>query len=208
LEFFGMVGAKGSPSARRERITTLEAAFDRADKPENQQQLRQRIGTLLGGSATLHIGGVAETEIKTRKANTERSIQVIRGALLKGILPGGGAALLACQSVLRKLAKQAADLDEQMAYKILCHMLEEPTRTILGNAGYEPNPLLVALNRSGSGCGFDARTGNMVDVVEAGIFDSADVLIAAVTRAISSAALALTIDVLVHHKKPEVSLDP
>jgi chaperonin GroEL len=207
-EFFGIVGPKGSPHARRERVSNLEAAYERADKPENQQQLRQRIGALLGGSATLHIGGVTETEIKTRKANTERTIQVVRGALLKGILPGGGVALLDCRSMLQKMAKQANDLDEQVAYKILCHMLEEPTRTILANAGHEASPILAALNGDDAGCGFDARTGNIVDVTEAGIFDSADVLMAAVSRAVTSAALALTVDVLVHHKKPEVSVNP
>ncbi len=207
-EFFGIVGPKGSPHARRERIANLEAAFDKTDKLDIQQQFRQRIGTLLGGSATLHIGGVTETEIKTRKANAERAIQVVRGALMKGILAGGGVALLDCRSILQKMAKQASELDEQVAYKILCSMLEEPTRAILTNAGYEPSPILAAMDRGDSGCGFDARTGKIVDVVEVGIFDSADVLIAAVTRAISSAALALTVDVLVHHKKPEVSVNP
>ena len=207
-EFFGIVGPKGSPLTRRQHIARLEAAFEKADKPQDQQKLRERIGTLLGGSAILRIGGVTESEIKARKANTERTIQVVRGALMKGILPGGGVALLACRSILQKMIKQASELDEQVAYKILYRTLEEPIRAILINAGHEPNPILAALNQAESGCGFDARVGSIVDVIEAGIFDSADVLIAAVSRAISSAALALTVDVLVHHKKPEVSINP
>ncbi len=207
-EYFGIVGPKGSPLARRQHLTKLEAAFEKADKPEDQQKLRQRIGILRGGSATLHIGGVTETEIKTRKDNAERTVQVLRGALRKGVLPGGGVALLACQSVLRQRSKQAQDFDEKVAYNMLSRMLEEPIRTILSNAGHEPEPIMATLDRSDSNCGFDARTGEFADVVDVGIFDSAEVLIEAVTRAISSAALALTIDVFVHHKKPEVAVNP
>lgn len=208
MDFFGMVGAKGSPVARRAQITKLEAAFERADKPEAQQKLRERIGTLLGGSATLRIGGAAESEIKARRATTERAVLVIRNALRKGILAGGGVALLDCRAVLQRMAAQAQHLDEQVAYKILCRMLEEPTRVLLTNAGYEASPIISSLNQAEAGCGFDARVGKIVDVFEAGIFDSADVLIAAVTRAVSSAALALTVDVLVHHRQPEVSVNP
>ncbi len=207
-EYFGIVGPKGSPIRRMQHLTKLEAAFDKAEKPDDQQKFRQRIGILRGGSATLHIGGITETEIKTRKSNAERTVQVLRGALRKGVLPGGGVALLACRSILRQCSKQAQDLDEKVAYNILSRMLEEPIRTILSNAGHEPEPILANLTHSDSNCGFDAHTGTIVDVVDKGIFDSAEVLIEAVTRAISSAALALTIDVFVHHKKPEVAINP
>ena len=208
MEFFGVVGGKGSPLKRREHIRELTAAFDSADKPDIKSKLRERIGTLLGGSAILRIGGLTESQIKARKASTEQTIVVLRNALKRGILPGGGVALLCCQSVLQRMAAQTPTLDEQVAYRILSRTLEEPIRSILVNAGYEPNVMLAELEHAEFGCGVDARNGKIVNVMETGIFDSADVLIAAVTRAISSAALALTIDVLVHHKNPVVSVTP
>ncbi len=86
--------------------------------------------------------------------------------------------------------------------------LEEPASVILQNAGYDARPWLHEIDRAPDGHGFDARSESIVDVLEAGIVDSAGVLRTSVHEAIASAALALTVDVLVHKKHPEMSFEP
>ena len=122
------------------------------------------------------------------------------------MLPGGGVSLLACRPTLQKMLDQSTDSDERAAYRILLKALETPMRTILGNAGYDASEMMAEIRHAGAGSGFDVRSGQIVDVAEAGIFDAANVLRAAVRSAVGGAALALTVDVLVHHKRPERTL--
>ena len=86
--------------------------------------------------------------------------------------------------------------------------MEELARTLLSNAGYDASEIMAKINRAGVGYGFDLNTRQVVDMVQAGIFDVAQVQKEAVRAAIATAALALTIDVLVHHKKPQESIEP
>ena len=130
----------------------------------------------------------------------------LRGALQRGILPGGGAALLTCRPVLHRMAQEAGDLDERMAYRILCRALEEPTRAILRNAGYDVEPIIRQITTAGSA--FDVRCGQITDMAIAGVLDSASVVMSAVREAITIAALALTVEVLVHHRNPITSVNP
>ncbi len=125
---------------------------------------------------------------------------------MQGTLPGGGAALLACRSALQQMAECAETPDERMAYRILSRGLEEPTRAIVENAGYEAAPIIAQITQPGTG--FDVRNGQFVDMASAGIIDSAGVVMAAVHEAIASAALALTIEVLVHHRNPANVVNP
>jgi chaperonin GroEL len=125
-----------------------------------------------------------------------------------GVLPGGGVALLACRTMIRRAQRQQVEADERAAYTLLLNALAEPTRVILSNAGSEPSPLIAEIERAGPGQGVDARTGQLVNVTQAGILDSASAQIAAVRAAIAGAALALTVEVLVHHRTPDMTLDP
>ncbi len=81
--------------------------------------------------------------------------------------------------------------------------MEAPARTIFENAGYESSQVIAQINHAGPGCGFDVLSGRMTNMAEAGIYDVASVQKAAISGAVTTAALALTVDVLVHHKKPE-----
>jgi chaperonin GroEL len=202
LRGFGIVGGKGNPRALRQHITELRAAYRAAKLVEDRQELQKRIGKLIGGSATLKIGGATNAEIKARKEVAEQTAQAIRGAIIEGVLPGGGVSFLACRPVLEKMLAVAADVDERAAYGILSEALAEPIRTIVGNAGYDPGEVLAKITQAGSGHGFDVMTGQVANMAEAGILDSAAVLKTAVQSAVASAALALTTEVLVHHKKP------
>ena len=202
LHHFGLVGGKGDPRLLRRHIADLRSAFKRAQDQEARQGLQQRIGKLIGGSATLKIGGATKAEIRARKTVAEQTAEAMRGALIEGVLPGAGMALMACRPALQQCLDAATDPDERAAYQVLITALAEPMRTIIANAGYEPGEILGEISGAGPGYGFDVNAGRVVEIAQAGIFDSASVQKTALQSAVASAALALTTEVLVHHKNP------
>lgn len=204
--YFGIMGGKGNPRALREHIVSLRAAFRQADDSDVRKKLRERIGKLMGGSATLWVGGATELEINARKELAQRASDALRGAITDGVVPGGGVSLLACRPALQERLDQSTDPDERAAYQILIKALEEPIRTILTNAGYDASEVMAEMKRADAGYGFDVRSGQIVEMAKVGIFDAASVQKAAVHSAVASAALALTIDVLIHRKAPKESL--
>jgi chaperonin GroEL len=195
---FGIVGGQGDPRELREHIAVLRAAHARADEASDREKLESRLGKLISGSAILKVGAFTETELKARKELAERTASAMRAAMREGVLPGGGAALLACRPVLQQRLEQSEDVDERMAYRILLRAVEAPFRTLVENAGYEPSVVLGRVDQAGPGHGFDIISGEVVDMAELGIFDPAVVQKAAVRSAIGGAALALTTDVIVH----------
>jgi chaperonin GroEL len=205
-EYFGVVHGKGSPLALRDHVAQLRKAFEGTEDLDIRKKLRERIGGLMGGAAILRVGGSTDLEIKARMDSAERTANALRGALAHGILPGGGAALLACCTALRKRAERAPHLDERMAFRILSRALEEPIRTILANAGYDAQPMMARIMKARAG--FDVRCGKIVDMTCTGILDSAGVVESAAHGAIASAALALTVEVLVHHRNPVTAVNP
>ena len=198
---FGVVGGKGNPRALRQHIATLRASFERTDEPVLREELRARIGKLMGGSATLWVGGATELEIAARQELAKRAAAAVRGAMMEGVLPGGGVSLLACRPVLERMLDQSTVPDERAAYSILIKAVAEPIRTIVANAGYDASEIMAEIKLAGSRYGFDVTSGQVVDMMGAGIRDAAIVQKSAVYGAITIAALALTIDVLVHRQE-------
>jgi chaperonin GroEL len=207
-EFFSVIGGSGDPIQIREHIANLKARYANIDDPDIRELTLTRLGKFMGGSATLFIGGISEIEIDDHKDLAEWAIGSVRGALLKGVLAGGGAALLACKPRMDQKASQAESLDERVAYQVLSRALEEPTRTILENGGYDSSVFLAKIAQAGPGYSLDIRSGQVVDMVQAGIFDSAGVLLEAVRGAVSTAALGITVDVMVHKKRQKIANRP
>lgn len=199
---FGIVGGKGNARRLRSHIATLRQAFAAASEPAQQTTLRQRIGKLIGGSATLLIGGHAEIEITAREELARRTAGLLRSALREGVVPGGGVTFLACRTRLQRACDASADPDEQAAYGILIRALEEPFRTIVANAGYDAAPVLAEVDRAEEGFGFDVRCEAVVDMAQTGIVDIAAAQRAVIHATVTAAALALTVDTLVHKRKP------
>jgi chaperonin GroEL len=206
--YSGIVGGSGNPRALRAHVASLRSAFGRATDKDLRQKLQKRIGKLMGGSATLWVGGTTEAEIKTRRELAERTADALRGVVREGMLPGGGVSLLACHQPLQQRLEHSADANERAAYQILIKAMEAPIRAILTNAGYDASEVMAEIRLAGNGHGFDVRSRHIVDMAQAGIWDAAAVLKAAVHSAVSGAALALTTDVLVHHKKPQQVMEP
>ncbi|MGQ9584235.1 MAG: chaperonin GroEL [Anaerolineae bacterium] len=208
-QFFGIVGGKGDPKRLRHHITCLRSAFGRRiEGEEAHKQLRERIGKLMGGSATLLVGGATESEVHARRELAERTANVLRAALRGGVLPGGGVALLNCRQGLYRQMKASMDTDERAAYRTLIKASETPIRIILTNAGFDASEVMDHINQTDSSHGLDVRSGKIVNVVQAGIWDVATVLKTAVQSAVAGASLALTTDVLVHHRNPEQVVHP
>jgi len=199
MDNFGMVGGKGDPRRLRRHIAQLRAAIAGVDDPQTRKRLQIRIGKLLGGSAVLWVGANTPLDLEARKALAERSAEAMRGAIRSGVVPGGGAALLACRPILQSKKRAAEDVAERMAYHILLAAVEAPIRALLENAGFKPDDVLA---RTNGRLGFDVLQRQVVDMTQAGLYDAASVVKAALFSAIRGAALALTVDVLVHQSKP------
>ncbi len=206
-QFFGIVSGKGNPHKIREHYWSLKSQYARLEFGEARTMMRNRIGKLLGGAVVLHVGGATETEINVRKDLAERSVESIRGALIDGVLPGGGMAFLACRPALKQAQQQAQDPDEVAAYRILFNAMDLPLRTMAENAGLRPDEVMAELKHSGPGFGYDIRRQQVIPMAQGDILDPAHVVQLAAYRSIVGAALLLTVDVLVHHKNPKIVAD-
>lgn len=207
-EYFGIIGGGGDPRVLRQHIAALRAGFKRAPDNDSRKKLRARIGKLMGGTATLWVGGFTPADIEFKKELVERASDAVRGAMLEGVAPGGGVALLACRPMLERMLREATTPDARAAFRILHRALEEPARVLAENAGYNPSEVMAQIKHAPPGFGFDTTMGQVVDVTAAGILDSASVLREAVFSAITSAGLALTTDVLVHKRRPVKEFNP
>jgi chaperonin GroEL len=203
---FGLYEGRGDPRHIRKRIAQIKGALDKAEGEHARGELQMRLGRMHGDTAILRLGAIHEAERTARKAMAERALTSLRGALCDGAVPGGGVALLNAQAALQTLV--ANNEEERHAYKILARALEEPMRAIAKNAGYAPDVILERVKSSATGFGFDAVTGQIVDMQACGVLDSASVIKKALEIAIGGAALALTTDVIVHHKKPVECVEP
>jgi chaperonin GroEL len=205
MERFVIVNGRGEPRALRGHLATLHRGIEKSDTPEQRNKLRERIGRLFGGAAILSAGGATETEMKTRRELAERAALVLRSALREGIVNGGGNALLDCRAALDAFSKSILDEDERAGCRALIKVLDAPARRILTNSGFDPSSFLTQL---GHGRGVDARNGEIVDMQSAGILDSAASVRGALISAVRSAALALTVDVVIHKRNPQASVNP
>ncbi len=203
---FGIIGGQGDPRQLRRHVGNLQARHEREDDSDRRDKIRARIGKLMGGSATLWIGGLSESEIEARKASAEATADAMRAAVRDGVLPGGGLSFMKCRERLASKLNGAADPDERAAYRILHEALTEPARVIYQNAGYEPGDILGRLAQAGDGHEFDVLNGCLSD--NGRLLDGAAIQKMALKNAVMTAGMALTIDVLVHHRAPEIARDP
>lgn len=210
-EFFGIVGGKGDPRRLRQHLAQLRAAFAQATKVSARRDLQQRIGKLMGGTATLWVGDNTEPAIQQRVERAKRAAAAQRSAIRDGVVPGGGVALLDCKAALQQRLSSITDENERAAYNIVIRALDVPLRTMLANAGFslmETGAIFADIEREGRGFGFDLRSHCVHPMMKAGVYDSTGVIKAVVRHTLATAALALTIDTLVHSRNPAVAAQP
>jgi len=204
---FGLVSDREDQGELTEHLADLLELVEYATDKDAEAFLRERIGKILGGAAILRIGDAVPSRMDSRIAIAKETAKSLRRAIRDGILPGGGVALLACREALEQALNPAADSDARAAQQMLLRALAQPIRTICNNAGFD-SAKVAELQDQPSGYGVDVRNGAIVDVLDAGIIDVASVTEAALRGAVTSAALALTIDVLLHHAQPEQTYAP
>ena len=201
-QYFGISAGKGDPRQLRQHIAMMRASYAKSKDTKLRKRLQERIGKILGGSAALFVGDPSPLSAQMRKELAERTAEAMRGAMRSGVLPGGGVALLACKEIMLEKFHQSRETDERAAFRILAAACEAPIRTLLDNAGENPFEILPQILRAGRGYGYDVVQRKIVNMAEAGIVNSAAVVREAAFQAIHGAALALTVDVLVHRSNP------
>ena len=190
-----IVDGNGDQEAIKGRINQIKAEIENTDSDFDREKLQERLAKLSGGVAVVKVGAATETEMKEKKHRVEDALQATRAALEEGIVPGGGVALL--ESI------GAVDLDtfdiedEKTGAKIVVRALEEPLRQIAENAGFEGSVVVNDVRKSAAGEGLNAATGEMVDLVQAGVIDPAMVTRSALQNAASIAKNILTTEAIV-----------
>jgi chaperonin GroEL len=190
-----IVDGAGESDAIKGRINQIKAEIENTDSDFDREKLQERLAKLSGGVAVVKVGAATETEMKEKKHRVEDALQATRAALEEGIVPGGGVALLEAQDSLNLDAVE--DGDERTGGKIVRRALEEPVRQIAENAGLEGSVVVNDVRKAKKGHGLNAATGEIVDLVAAGIIDPAMVTRSALQNAASIAKNILTTEAIV-----------
>ena len=190
-----IVDGAGEHDAIKGRINQIKNEIENTDSDFDREKLQERLAKLSGGVAVVKVGAATETEMKEKKHRVEDALQATRAALEEGIVPGGGVALLAAQHALK--VDSFEDPDERTGAMIVHRALEEPLRQIAENAGLEGSVVVNDVRKSKKGHGLNAASGEIVDLVGAGIIDPAMVTRSALQNAASIAKNILTTEAIV-----------
>jgi chaperonin GroEL len=201
-----IVDGKGKPEAIKGRIEMIKRQIDETDSDFDREKLQERLAKLSGGVAVIQVGAATETELKEKKHRIEDALSATRAAVQEGMIPGGGSSLVHAIKAVEKTATDAANPDEKIGVNIIVRALEEPLRQIAENAGFEGSVEVNRVKTAARGQGFDAMSGDLVDMVKAGIVEPFKVTRSALQNAASIGALVLTTETLIADK-PEPKKD-
>ncbi|MBN1613278.1 MAG: chaperonin GroEL [Deltaproteobacteria bacterium] len=189
-----IVDGGGSHADIEGRVKQIRAQIEETTSDYDREKLQERLAKLVGGVAVIKVGAATEIEMKEKKARVEDALNATRAAVEEGIVPGGGVALLRSLHVLEK-AKLPED--ELHGLNIVKRAIEEPTKQIAMNAGYEGSIVTEKVKQGKDDYGFDADEGRYVKMLEAGIIDPTKVVRFAIQNAASVASLLLTTEAMV-----------
>ena len=186
-----IVGGAGNQKAIKDRVAEIKGAIEKTTSTYDKEQLQKRLAKLAGGVAVINVGANTETEMKEMKFRVEDTIAATRAALEEGIVSGGGMALIEASKALSEIPSDLSE-DEKVGFKIVRRALEEPIRQIAENAGLDGAVIAERAKNEKKGIGFNARTNEWVNMLEAGIIDPAKVTCSALKNAASVAGTLLT----------------
>jgi chaperonin GroEL len=195
-----IVEGGGDASEVKGRINQIKAEIEKTDSDWDREKLQERLAKLAGGVAIVKVGAATEVELKEKKHRIEDALSATRAAIEEGIVPGGGVALIRSEAALSKLDLTG---DEATGASIVLRSLSEPSRLIAQNAGFEGAVVVERLRGENDHRGFNAASGEWVDMMKAGIIDPAKVTRSALQNAASIAALVLTTESAVVEKPEE-----
>ncbi len=192
-----IVNGGGKKADIMKRIEQIRTQMDASDSEYDKEKFAERLAKLTGGVALIKIGAATEAEMKEKKARVEDALHATRAARAEGILPGGGVALLRCTEVVQKLAKKLEG-DEKLGAEIIFRALSAPIKQIAENSGVDGAVVAdEVLSNDKETSGYNAATGEYVDMFKAGIVDPTKVVRSALQNASSIAGLMLTTEVMI-----------
>ncbi|MBI3593505.1 MAG: chaperonin GroEL [Nitrospirae bacterium] len=189
-----IVEGAGETAKIQGRVKQIKAQIEETTSDYDREKLQERLAKIVGGVAVINVGAATETEMKEKKARVEDALHATKAAVEEGIVPGGGVALIRCLPALDKM-ELGGDL--QWGVNIVKRALEEPIRQITENAGFEGSVIVEKVKNGKGNFGFDAATGNYVDMVDSGIIDPTKVSRSALQNAASVSGLMLTTEVMI-----------
>ncbi|MCC3377103.1 chaperonin GroEL [Cohnella sp. REN36] len=199
-----IVDGAGDPNDIKARVNQIKVQIEETTSDFDREKLQERLAKLAGGVAVIKVGAATETELKERKLRIEDALNATRAAVEEGIVSGGGTALV---NVYNAVAAVQADGDEKTGVNIILRALEEPIRTIAANAGQEGSVIVERLKKEEVGVGYNAASGEWVNMFDAGIIDPVKVTRSALQNAASVAAMFLTTEAVIADK-PEKEKAP
>jgi chaperonin GroEL len=192
-----IVDGGGEDSKIEGRVKEIRAQVEKTTSDYDREKLQERLAKLVGGVAVIKVGAATETEMKEKKARVEDAMHATRAAVEEGIVPGGGVALIRCVPAVDALIK-TLEGDEKIGATIIRRAIEEPLRTIVGNAGEEGSVVIGKIHESkDSNFGYNAGTGVYEDLVKAGVIDPTKVTRTALQNAASISGLLLTTEAII-----------
>ncbi len=211
-----IVDGAGKPADIKGRIEMIKKQIEDTDSDFDREKLQERLAKLSGGVAVIQVGAATETELKEKKHRIEDALSATRAAVQEGMIPGGGASLVHAVKAIDKYIQTAPKTnghantwaDEKIGIEIVKKALEEPLRQIAYNAGYEGSVEVNNVKQKNSPFGFDAMTGDIVDMFKAGIVEPFKVTRSALQNAASIGALILTTETLIADKPEPKSAAP
>jgi len=189
-----IIDGAGSAEAIKGRVAQIRMQIENSSSDYDKEKLQERLAKLAGGVAVIKVGAATETEMREKKDRIEDALHATRAAVEEGIVAGGGIALLRTQVLVEKIK---AEGDVKLGIDIVRRALEEPLRIIAQNAGFEGSVVVDKVRNSAFEIGFDAKTGQYVDMIQAGIVDPAKVTRSALQNAASIAALMITTETII-----------
>ena len=200
-----IVEGAGNPEAISHRVAVIKSQIETTTSEFDREKLQERLAKLSGGVAVIKVGAATETELKERKLRIEDALNATRAAVEEGIVAGGGTALV---NVIPAVADLELTGDEATGRNIVLRALEEPVRQIAHNAGFEGSIVIDRLKNAEVGTGFNAATGEWVNMIDQGIIDPVKVSRSALQNAASVASLILTTEAVVANKPEPVAPAP
>ena len=194
-----IVEGAGESSEVEGRISQIKAEIENTDSDWDREKLQERLAKLAGGVALVQVGAATEVELKEKKHRIEDALSATRAAIEEGVVAGGGTALLRARAAVVAIGESLSG-DEATGARIVHAALEAPARLIADNAGLEGAVMVREVEKASGNIGLNAITGELEDLVEAGVIDPAMVTRAALQNAASIAALLLTTEALVADK--------
>ena len=195
-----VIGGKGKKSAVEGRISEIRSEIDKSTSDYDKEKLQERLAKLSGGVAIIRVGAATETEMKEKKHRVEDALSAARAAVEEGIVPGGEISLINASDTLDKV--KGTSEEEQVGINMVKKALEAPIRKLASNAGQDGSVIIDGVRRKAKelknkNIGYNVLTGELTDMIKAGVIDPVKVVRGALENAASIASMILTTEVLI-----------